>query len=181
MAQEQTPDDGPLFCTVHPDRETHLRCNRCGRPMCSQCAVRMPVGYRCRECMREQQAVFYTATRIDYVIAAVAAFFGSLAASYLVMLIPWLLFQLLLAPVAGALIPQIVLTVIRRRRGRYMGEVVVAAIIAGGVVSQWPTLQWLFMGAPPGGILTSLIWPALFSGIVAVVAYGWFRFGGKRY
>ncbi|HYN88142.1 MAG TPA: tetratricopeptide repeat protein, partial [Ardenticatenaceae bacterium] len=40
-----------LHCSVHPDRETMLRCNRCGRPMCPECAVRTPVGLRCRECV----------------------------------------------------------------------------------------------------------------------------------
>ncbi len=39
-------------CANHPERETGLRCNRCGKPICSQCAVQTPVGYRCRECVR---------------------------------------------------------------------------------------------------------------------------------
>ena len=28
-----------LYCTVHPTVQTTLRCNRCGRPMCTKCAV----------------------------------------------------------------------------------------------------------------------------------------------
>ena len=36
------------YCAVHPDRETSLQCNRCGRYMCVECAVHTPVGYRCR-------------------------------------------------------------------------------------------------------------------------------------
>ncbi len=67
MAEAETPavDSGVLYCTVHPNVETALRCNRCGRPMCNRCAVRTPVGYRCRECVRGQQQVFYTAQTLD--------------------------------------------------------------------------------------------------------------------
>ena len=77
-----TPDDEVVYCTVHPNAETALRCNRCGRPMCTRCAVRTPVGYRCKECVREQQDKFFDAQMIDYLIAAgvslVASFFAAL-------------------------------------------------------------------------------------------------------
>ena len=45
-------DDTNLFCYVHPDRETLLRCNNCERPICTQCAVLTPTGYRCKECIQ---------------------------------------------------------------------------------------------------------------------------------
>ena len=32
------------YCEVHPDRETALRCNKCGRPMCTHCEVLRPFG-----------------------------------------------------------------------------------------------------------------------------------------
>ena len=54
------------YCTVHPDRETSLRCNKCGRYMCVQCAVQTPVGYRCRECVRQQDDKFYNVGDMDY-------------------------------------------------------------------------------------------------------------------
>lgn len=39
-----------LRCANHPDVETHLRCSRCGKPICVRCVVPTPVGGRCREC-----------------------------------------------------------------------------------------------------------------------------------
>jgi len=62
------------FCAVHPAIETTLRCNKCGRYMCTKCVVRTPVGYRCRQCVNQQQAVFFTATQTDYLIAAAVSF-----------------------------------------------------------------------------------------------------------
>src|SRR5215813_8342333 len=78
------PDEETLYCTIHPDRETTLRCNKCGRPMCAQCAVQTPVGYRCRECVRGIQAGYYKATQSDYiVIFAVCAGLTAVAAAIL--------------------------------------------------------------------------------------------------
>jgi hypothetical protein len=63
-----------LYCANHPETETYLRCNKCGKPICLKCAVLTEVGYRCKECIREQQNVFYNAMTSDNWIAfAVAA------------------------------------------------------------------------------------------------------------
>ncbi|MBX3070293.1 MAG: hypothetical protein KF883_07375 [Thermomicrobiales bacterium] len=41
---------GEVPCSHHPKVMTLLRCSRCGKPICPQCAVRTPVGMRCPEC-----------------------------------------------------------------------------------------------------------------------------------
>ena len=72
----------PLTCTFHPKRETQLRCNRCNKPICIQCATHTPTGYRCPECIRSQQKVFVTTKWFDQLIAAlitgVIALLGSI-------------------------------------------------------------------------------------------------------
>lgn len=62
--------DAPVFCVNHPQTETLLRCNKCGKPVCIKCVERTPVGYRCKECLNIQQAGYYTATPFDYAVAA---------------------------------------------------------------------------------------------------------------
>ncbi|MFE0460461.1 rhomboid family intramembrane serine protease [Kitasatospora sp. NPDC058965] len=51
--------DGPLpaspACYRHPDRETHIRCNRCERYICPACMLDAPVGHQCPECVRGAQ------------------------------------------------------------------------------------------------------------------------------
>jgi membrane associated rhomboid family serine protease len=37
-------------CYRHPDRETSVKCSRCGRPICPDCMYDSPVGMRCPEC-----------------------------------------------------------------------------------------------------------------------------------
>lgn len=159
-----------LYCPVHPERATSLRCNRCGRPMCVACAVPTPVGYRCRECVRNQQDVFYTATPLDLVIAAAASAGVSLAANYVAGLLP-LFLMLFLAAAAGGLLPQIINSLTGRRRGRYTYLAVIAGIVIGALPALLPNLQFVLLGAPP----TALVWPLLFNAVLLVVAYGWFR------
>jgi membrane associated rhomboid family serine protease len=37
----------PAYCYRHPDRQTGLRCSRCDRPICGECATPAPVGQLC--------------------------------------------------------------------------------------------------------------------------------------
>ena len=56
MPESQGPSDRPewltkattpTYCYRHPDRQTGLRCSRCDRPICGECANPAPVGQRC--------------------------------------------------------------------------------------------------------------------------------------
>lgn len=152
-----------LFCANHPTRETTLRCNRCGKPICASCAVRTPVGYRCRECVRGQQAIFDTAGLGALVVGAVVSAIGAgLALVPLSFLGFW---GLLLAPVAGGALAEVVRWAVRRRRHRRLP---LSAAVGAGV---GVTLNLLAQGAPwlllalsedPGlgaGAALSLLWP----------------------
>jgi hypothetical protein len=122
-----SPIDGPTFCAVHPSVETTLKCNKCGRYMCSRCAVRTPVGYRCKECVHQQQDVYFTASQQDYIIAGVVSFALGLPIAWLVTNLG--LFIIILASLpAGGLISEAVQRATGRRRGRYMWAIVAAAI-----------------------------------------------------
>ena len=127
----------PLFCAFHPERETVLRCNRCEKPICYECAVRTPVGYRCKECVRDQQAVYFNAQSYDLPIAGavalVLAIVIGVAAYALLNLFGFFSFLLALAvgPVAGGLIAEAVRRFVGRRRARYMNWVAVAAVVLG--------------------------------------------------
>ena len=94
------------YCANHPDRETGLRCNRCGKYICSQCAVRTPTGYRCQECVRGQQKKFETAKTFDYIIGFIVAAFLSGLGGWLASVIGF--FTILLAPAAGGVIAEVV-------------------------------------------------------------------------
>jgi len=46
--------DQPV-CPRHPDRVTYVRCQRCNRPVCTDCQRSSPVGVLCVDCVREHQ------------------------------------------------------------------------------------------------------------------------------
>ncbi|QEO14501.1 rhomboid family intramembrane serine protease [Agromyces intestinalis] len=48
--------DPANFCYRHPDRQSFVLCQRCGRTICGECQTPAPVGVICPECMREQRA-----------------------------------------------------------------------------------------------------------------------------
>ncbi|TFV98260.1 rhomboid family intramembrane serine protease [Leifsonia flava] len=49
------PDAGD-FCYRHPDRQSYILCQRCGRTICPECQTPGAVGVFCPECMKEQRA-----------------------------------------------------------------------------------------------------------------------------
>lgn len=48
MSTETAP-----YCYRHPDRETHISCQRCGRPICPDCMNQAAVGFQCPSCVQE--------------------------------------------------------------------------------------------------------------------------------
>jgi hypothetical protein len=132
-----------LYCTNHPDRETMLRCNKCDKPICYECAVRTPVGYRCRECVREQQNVYYNAEKSDVLIGGIVALvlgvgFGILAyiTLGLMRLVPaGSLFAIIgavfIGPAVGGLIAEAIRRAVNKRRARAMKWVAAGAFLAG--------------------------------------------------
>lgn len=126
------------YCAVHPQRDTELRCNRCDRYMCIDCAKRTPVGYTCRECVRGHENKFYQGTLIDYVlVAAVSAIGGALTIIVTALAGGFLLIAFIIAPAIGGATAQLALQITGRRRGRQSGTVSAGALILGGIAGSY--------------------------------------------
>ena len=167
MAQlhpEAAIDDEITYCARHPERDTGLRCNRCERYMCVDCAVRTPIGYTCRECVRGHEDKFYAGTNLDYaLVAAVGAAGGALTALATLLVGGFLIIGFLLAPAIGGGAAQLALQVTGRRRGRRSGLVCAGALLAGGLAAGF---------ALTGGIA---LFPLLFLALACSAAYTRFR------
>ncbi|MBL8096587.1 MAG: hypothetical protein JNL73_20590 [Anaerolineales bacterium] len=141
-----------------------LRCYKCGKPICPKCAVRTPVGYSCRDCVRQHQKAFDTAEWYDYpiavVVAAIAGGLGSLTTGFG-------FFVLLIAPAVGAGAAEIVRLAVRKRRARYLGWAAGAGFILGALPAvALPVLVALYglvsgQGAGFGGFF-GLIWGGVY-------------------
>lgn len=139
------------FCVNHPQTETYLRCNKCGKPVCLKCVQRTPVGYRCNECLGMQRAGYYTATPVDNVIAFVIALFLGGIAAVVMSFVNLGLFSIIIAifvgPIAGGIVSEAIRRVISKRRGRYLALVAVVALVLGAlVVMLAPVTPFLLRG-----------------------------------
>src|SRR4030043_1083094 len=118
-----------MYCANHPGVETSLHCNKCEKPICAKCAVLTPTGYRCKECVKEQQKTFETALWFDYplvfIIVAILAYLGSLIAARIGF------FTILLAPFAGGLIAEVARLITRRRRSKRLFILAAVAAVGG--------------------------------------------------
>jgi hypothetical protein len=161
--------EAELFCANHPTVATQLRCNRCSKAICSKCAVRTPVGYRCRECVREQQQVFETASAIDYPIAFFVAGAATLLAVWLLSFLG--IFGLLVAPAIGVGVAEIIRRAVRNHRGRNLPTAAVAGALLGALPIVLRGLIPLFGGGAIGWGALGLIWPSVYAFLIISTLY----------
>lgn len=126
------------YCANHPKVETTLRCNRCEKYICVKCAVKMPTGYRCKECVKGAMKIFDTAEWYDYPLGFATAMFFSLIASGLMWLlggIGYLGFIIVFAaaPIAGAAMSEGIRRAIRRHRSAPLYATVFAGLVCGAL------------------------------------------------
>jgi hypothetical protein len=157
-----------LYCANHPTRETSLRCNRCEKPICPECALLTPIGYRCKDCVRSQQKIFETAQWWDYPLALCIAGGLSFVGSLVVPLVGF--FTLFVAPIAGVVIAEAVRLVIKRRRSRRLFRLTAAAVVLGGLPLLAIALLSLVFSGSGGGSSLYAILPLIYRGLYTVMA-----------
>jgi hypothetical protein len=102
--------------------------------MCTRCAVKTPVGYRCKECVRAQQDKFFNAQVLDYLIAAAVSLVGSvIAAAILSRFGAFFLISMVVSPVVGGGIGMTIWRLTGKRRGRYTAAVVGTGMVLGAL------------------------------------------------
>jgi hypothetical protein len=159
-----------VYCANHPQTPTSLHCNKCGKPVCTKCIMRTPVGYRCKECVRGQQQIFETAAWYDYAIAiAIAAPLAGIA-GFLVTALGF--FSIILAPVVGGAVAELIRWAVRRRRGRYLPH-----LAAGGFALGALALMLFQIGSALFGFgnLFSGLWALVFAALGAGTVFARLR------
>jgi hypothetical protein len=155
-----TEETQSLYCYIHTDRETGLRCKSCERPICPSCAVQTPTGYSCKECVRSHQKRFDTAEWYDYLIG----FFISAALSLLTSILLSFLSRILgffmwfisfaIAGAAGVFISNLTQRALRKRRSKGLFWLTAAGVVAGAL----PAILFLLFT----GSFYPLIWQGLY-------------------
>ena len=149
-----------------------LSCNKCGKPIDISTSVHTPVGYRCKECVRELEETYFTANTFDYVLAILVALPLSFIAGYLVPFVGFFVF--FLAAGVGTLIGTLTLRAIGKRRGRYIPAVVAVCVAFGALAPMIMSLLLglIFYGLEGFSFLRFInFWSAIYAFIATSAAY----------
>ncbi len=169
-------EEETLFCEVHSDRETMLRCNRCGRLMCTDCAVRHPVGLRCRECVSDTRSPIYkvdASVTVKTLLASLAIgtpisllvfIFGDLVVGFGIF--GWII-AFMIGGGIGRTIGSLVQRIIPRKRGRRIQQAVGAGIMLSSLLAGAAVL--LVFGALPNFILILIYFISVIPAAVAAL------------
>src|SRR5437879_2882347 len=98
------------MCARHHNVETHLRCGKCGTPICPKCLVHTPVGARCPKCAAPPRSARRGGSPLSYILATLAGLgvgmVGGVVLTFLqfgaFMILPLLLLGFLVGEAVGA-------------------------------------------------------------------------------
>lgn len=135
----------------HPDRETLLRCGKCGQPICPECAVRHPVGLRCPQCARLKKVPTYDVPAPYYLRALGAGLGASLlcavVAEVLPIFVPLMFLSFLLAMAAGAIVGEAVSRATGYKKGRGLQIIAALSVVLGSIGGTLIVTAFEFHGA----------------------------------
>ncbi len=129
-----------MFCVNHPKTETLIRCSKCLDPICDKCAVRTPVGLRCRKCAWGNRAPSYELAPQNYILVGLVALVASLIAGAVMAQVAAIRLGLLFAFFLSAPIGGIIAEVVWRtthKRGRVVATITAVCIALGAVGGPW--------------------------------------------
>jgi hypothetical protein len=164
-----------MKCATHPEVETNLRCGKCGKLICPKCLVQTPVGARCPDCAKLYRLPTYRISTKYYLIAIGTGLGMAIACGAIWGLIEWavsfLYLSLLLAPVAGYAIGEVVSLSVNRKRGIGLAVVAGVATVISYLISNTRlfhgTIKFSFSFSPPFHLVLVLV--ALALGIFVAV------------
>lgn len=161
-----------MYCINHPDRETLLRCAKCNQPICTECAVRHPVGLRCPECARLKKVPTYDVSTPYYLRALGAGLGTSVLCSVIVQILTLSFFAFFAGLIAGGIIGEVISRVTSHKRGIGLQIVAGICVVFGYFLGSSFVMSYRFGGLGwlvlPASLLNPYYW--IFPGMAIVVA-----------
>lgn len=154
-----------MHCARHPKVETALTCTRCTTPICPACMVSGAVGFLCPDCAARGKSPEYQVHPARFVLALFVGIACGFVAGVLLRQIQILV--VLLAPVIGGLLGEIVRRATGRKRGAKVEWLTGGSIAVGALLSLLLT-GWQILLVP-----TALIF--FLAAVGAVTAFAVFR------
>ena len=123
-----------MYCYRHPKAETLLRCQKCERPICTDCSRVSPVGSRCPDCTTIRSSSLFQVGADRLAIGALAGLVAGFVVGYLLLFLSGMGFFLIWGGLlGGGAIGEAVLRVIQRKRGPRV-ELLTGLTAAAGIL-----------------------------------------------
>lgn len=120
-------------CTYHPDIDTEMSCNECGKPICPKEMVLTPVGYKCPDCARPARSQYMYVKPRQLLLGSLAGLAAALVGAFVLSAIGFTFF--LVSIFYGALVGEAVRRGAGGHRGPVMSGVGIAAVIIAGFIT----------------------------------------------
>lgn len=127
--------------TFEGEEAVGLRCNRCGKAIDAHNSVHTSVGYRCKECVREIESSYYTASTASQILAfAIALPLATIAAFIVgrflgsIGFFSWMI-AFFASPAIGSAIASFAFRIAGKQRGRYLPSLMSAAMWIGSIIA----------------------------------------------
>ena len=140
------------FCSWHPAVETRLYCSHCGKSICTQCLVQVPVGIRCPDCGKTEKLPTFDVQPSYYLRASLAGLGAGIVAGLL-----WGLLEVWVGDVifvssfiaigVGYGIGEAISRAVNRKRGTGLAIVAGSAVTLAFLVALIGPMQWYWLSA----------------------------------
>jgi len=122
-------EDAPR-CARHPKTVTYLKCAKCGTPICPDCFVESPVGYKCRDCGRMANTQLYQVSFRGAVQGALVGLLGGMLAGAFGFIGFW---GIIIALIYGRFLGTLIMKAAGHKMGLVMDIIIGASIVVGGL------------------------------------------------
>lgn len=128
---ENLPDK--TFCYKHKNKETKLSCTECGRYICYNCIVQLPVGQKCPDCLKSKVTHLEKISSRQYLVAIIVALVVASLMGYLFNLGNnfGFFYQLIFAYVVGFIVSKSICKAIGYKISKKIQLIVVTSIFIG--------------------------------------------------
>ena len=144
-------------CTYHPNVDTEMSCNECGKPICPIEMVATPVGYKCPDCARPARSQYMYVKPRQLLFGSLAGLGAALVGGFVLSAVGFTFFLVSLG--YGVLVGEAV----RRGAGGHRGPIMTGVGIAA------VTIAGLLPGLGLFGIVLASV------GVVSTLGWGWGR------
>jgi len=131
-----------ITCPRHPKTVTYLRCGSCNIPICPDCSVQTPVGFKCKDCGTYKNVALFNASPLQMLCGFLVGLAAGVLAGLILPLIGF--YSIFVAMIYGRFAG----TIIQRASGHKLGlpmEIITGASIIIGAVGPHAVLMLLFM------------------------------------